>query len=184
MNTQETQGKGTLRLAVILLLIGAAGALRLLPHPWNFTPIGAMALFGGAFLRDKRAALVVPLAALFAGDLVLGFYRLMPVVYASFLVSVAIGFLLRERRSAPRVAGAALLGSVQFFVVTNFAVWAAGGLYPRTGAGLAACYAAALPFFRNTLAGDLLCAGVLFGGFALAERLLPMLRVSAEQRAV
>ncbi len=183
MNIRETKENRALRLAVILLMIAAAGALRLLPHPWNFTPLGAMALFGGAFLRDKRAALLVPLAALFASDLVLGFYPLLPVVYSSFLVSVHIGFLLRERRSVPRVAGAALLGSVQFFVVTNFAVWAAGGLYPRTGAGLAACYAAAIPFFRNALAGDLLCAGVLFGGFALAERLLPVLRVPAKQRA-
>ncbi len=183
MNTRETKGNNALRLAVILLMIGAAAALRLLPHPWNFTPIGAMALFGGALLRDKRAALVVPLAALFAGDVVLGFYRLLPVVYASFLASVLIGFLLRERRSAPRVAGAALFGAVQFFVVTNFAVWAAGGLYPRTGAGLAACYAAAIPFFRNTLAGDLVCAGALFGSFALAERFAPALRVSAQQSA-
>jgi hypothetical protein len=179
---QETQGNNALRLAVILLLIAAVASLRLLPHPWNFTPIGALALFGGAMLRDKRAAFLLPLALLFAGDALLGFYRLMPVVYGSFLLSVLIGFLLRERRTAPRVAGAALLGAAQFYMLTNFAVWASGGLYPRTAAGLAACYAAAIPFFRNTVASDLLCAGLLFGAFALAERLLPVLRLPAQQR--
>jgi hypothetical protein len=181
--TKETQANNALRLAVILLLIAAVASLRLLPHPWNFTPIGALALFGGAMLRDKRAAFLLPLALLFAGDLVLGFYRLMPIVYASFLVSVLIGFLLRERRTAPRVAGAALLGSVQFYLLTNFAVWAAGNLYPRTAPGLAACYAAALPFFRNTLASDLLCAAILFGSFALAEHFMPVLRLPAQQQS-
>ena len=177
MSTEETKGNTAIRMAVVVAMIALVAVLRILPHPWNFAPVGAMALFGGALLRNKRAAFLLPLAALFAGDLILGFHRLMPVVYASFLVSVAIGFLLRERRTAARVTGAALLGAGQFFVVTNFAVWAAGGFYPLSGAGLAACYVAAVPFFWNTLAGDLLFAALLFGGFALAERLLPALRL-------
>ena len=177
MSTEETKGNTAIRMAVVVAMIALVAVLRILPHPWNFAPVGAMALFGGALLRNKRAAFLLPLAALFAGDLILGFHRLMPVVYASFLLSVAIGFLLRERRTAARVTGAALLGAGQFFVVTNFAVWAAGGFYPRSGAGLAACYVAAVPLFWNTLAGDLLFAALLFGGFALAERLLPALRL-------
>jgi hypothetical protein len=184
MNSEESRGASTVfRLAVVLGMIALAAALRVLPHPWNLAPVGAMALFGGAMLRDRRAAFFLPLAALFAGDCVLGFHRLMPAVYASFLVSVAIGVWLRERRTAARVAGAAFLGALQFFVVTNFAVWAAGGLYPRSGAGLAACYIAGIPFFWNTLAGDLLYSALLFGGFALAERLLPTLRTSPVRSA-
>ncbi|PYU04674.1 MAG: hypothetical protein DMG33_13485 [Acidobacteria bacterium] len=157
-------------------MILLAAAARIAPHPWNFTPVGAMALFGGAMLRDRRAAFLLPLAALFAGDIVLGLYKWMWIVYASFLVSVAIGFWLRGRRTIWRVGGATLLGSLQFFVVTNFGVWAMGGLYPKTGAGLAACYVAGIPFFWNTLAGDAMYATLLFGGFALAERFFPALR--------
>ncbi len=170
-----------LRTAVILTAIALAAALRILPHPWNIAPVGAMALFSGAMIRNRPLAFAFPLLALFAGDVFLGFYnyKLMPVVYASFLVSVLIGRLLQNRRTFARVSGATLLGAIQFFVVTNFGVWALGNFYPRTLAGLIACYAAGVPFFWNTLAGDALYAGVLFGGFALAERLLPILREPA-----
>ncbi len=162
-----------------LFLIAAAAALRVAPHPWNFTPVGAVALFSGAFVRDRRLAFLFPLAALFAGDVFLGFHKLMPVVYASFLVSVLIGCLLQNRRTLARITGATLLGAAQFFVVTNFGVWALGSFYPRTLAGLAACYAAGIPFFWNTLAGDAFYVGTLFGAFALAERLVPVLREPA-----
>lgn len=160
-------------IAIIIL----AAALRILPHPWNFTPVGAMALFSGAMLRNRKLAFLFPLLALFAGDVFIGFHKLMPVVYASFLVSVAIGFWLRERRGVVRVGAATLFGAIQFFLVTNFAVWAADGLaYPHNVAGLIACYAAGVPFFWNTLAGDAFYAALFFGGFALAERAFPVLR--------
>jgi hypothetical protein len=165
-------------LAVIVLAAG----LRIAPHPWNFTPVGAMALFSGAFIRDRRLAFLFPLLALFAGDIFVGFHKLMPVVYASFLLSVAIGFWLRNRRSVARVGAATLFGAIQFFLITNFAVWAFGLSYPRTGAGLLSCYVAGIPFFWNTLAGDALYASLLFGGFALAERILPALREPAAER--
>jgi len=173
---QNENGAVFPRSIVVAGMILLAAAARIAPHPWNFTPVGAMALFGGAMLRDRRAAFLLPLAALFAGDIVLGLYKSMWIVYASFLVSVAIGFWLRGRRTIWRVGGATLLGSLQFFVVTNFGVWAMGGLYPKTGAGLAACYVAGIPFFWNTLAGDAMYATLLFGGFALAERFFPALR--------
>ncbi len=164
-----------------LFMIATAAALRVAPHPWNFTPVGAMALFSGAFVRDRRPAFLFPLVALFAGDLFLGFYKLMPVIYASFLLSVVIGRWLQNRRTLARVTGAALLGAAQFFIVTNFGVWAAGNLYPHTLAGLAACYIAGIPFFWNTLAGDAFYVGILFGSFALAERWFPALREPAPQ---
>lgn len=166
-------------LAFVIILVAAG--LRIAPHPWNFTPIGAMALFSGALVRDRRLAFLVPLVTLFAGDLFLGFYKLMPVIYASFLLSVLIGRWLQNHRTLILVTGATLLGAVQFFIVTNFGVWAVGGLYPPTLAGLAACYIAGIPFFWNTLAGDAFYVGILFGSFALAERWFPALREPAPQ---
>jgi hypothetical protein len=164
-----------------LLLVGMivfAAASRAIPHPWNFTAVGAMALFGGATFSSKRAAILVPLVALFAGDLYSGLYnyKLMAVVYASFLLSVCIGFWLRRGRTALRIGAATLASAAQFFVVTNFAVWAFGTTYPKTAAGLAACYVAGIPFFWNTLAGDAFYATLLFGALALAEHRFPALR--------
>jgi hypothetical protein len=177
MNTQLSQNENLLyRLLLALGIIALAAALRIAPHPWNFTPVGAMALFSGAVIKNRRLAFVVPLLALFLGDIFIGFHKLMPIVYASFLLSVAIGFWLRDRRSAGRISAATLLGAIQFFLVTNFAVWAFGLTYPRTSAGLLACYVAGIPFFWNTLAGDAVYAVLFFGTFALAERLFPALR--------
>ncbi|MFI5093416.1 MAG: DUF6580 family putative transport protein [Candidatus Acidiferrum sp.] len=184
MNTQLSQKENLLyRTLLVLAIIALAAALRIAPHPWNFAPVGAMALFSGAMVRSRRLAFLFPLLALFAGDVFIGFYKLMPVVYASFLLSAAIGFWLRKRRSVPRIGAATLFGAIQFFLITNFAVWALGLSYPRTGAGLLACYAAGVPFFWNTLAGDAVYATLLFGGFALAERLLPALREPALEKA-
>ncbi len=171
------------RLLVVVLMILAAAASRLIPHPPNLASITAVALFGGAYLTNKRLALIVPIAALFLSDLILGFYRHMEIVYGSFLLVVFLGFWLQRKRSALRIAGAALASSVIFFIVTNFGVWAFESLYPKTAAGLLACYVAAIPFFQNTLVGDALYTAVLFGGFALAERLFPVLRERDLSRA-
>jgi len=180
MNPQTSEKENLLyRTLLALAIIALAAALRIAPHPWNFTPVGAMALFSGAIIRNRRLAFLFPILALFVGDIFVGFHKLMPVVYASFLVSVAIGFLLRDRRTVGRIGLATLLGAIQFFLVTNFAVWAFGLSYPRSSAGLLACYIAGIPFFWNTLAGDAVYAALFFGGFALAERLFPALREPA-----
>jgi hypothetical protein len=178
-NTEMSKNENLLyRMLLALVIIAIAAALRIAPHPWNFTPVGAMALFSGAILKDRRLAFLVPVAALFAGDVFIGLYayKLMLVVYASFLVSVAIGFWLRDRRTIARISAATLAGAIQFFLVTNFAVWATSLSYPRTGAGLMACYVAGIPFFWNTLAGDAAYAALFFAGFALAEHLFPVFR--------
>src|SRR5689334_22699810 len=135
MNAEISQKENLLyRLLLALAIIAIAAALRIAPHPWNFTPVGAMALFSGAILKDRRLAFAFPLLALFAGDLFVGFYKLgiMLLVYASFLLSVLIGRYLRSRRTIVRISAATLLGSMQFFLVTNFAMWALGSSYPRT----------------------------------------------------
>jgi len=184
MNTQISEKENLLyRTLLALAIIALAAALRIAPHPWNFTPFGAMALFSGAIIRDRRLAFFFPILALFVGDIFIGLHRLVPVVYASFLVSVAIGFWLRDRRSLGRITRATLLGAIQFFLVTNFGVWALGLSYPPTRAGLLACYVAGIPFFWNTLAGDAVYATLLFGGFALAERLFPALREPSFEKA-
>jgi hypothetical protein len=165
------------RLLVLCTAIVGAAALRLVPHPPNFTPIGAMALFSGAYLGRRGAiALVAPLGALLLSDLVLGFYRGMPTVYFSVALIVLLGGLALKRVSPIRIGTAAVASSVLFFVITNFGTWLSGGFYPRTLAGLEACYIAAIPFFQNTVAGDLIYSAVLFGGFALLERWMPGIR--------
>jgi hypothetical protein len=166
-----------LRGAIVVTMILLAAALRIVPHPWNLTPIGAMALFSGSLFQNRWMAFLLPLAGLFAGDVFVGFHKLILIVYGSFAISVAIGRWLGDRRTFARISGAVFLGSLQFFVVTNFALWSIGGFYPRTAAGLTACFAAGVPYFWNTLAGDALYAAVLFGGFALAEKCLPGMRV-------
>lgn len=164
------------RLATLIAMVLAAAATRLVPHPWNLTSVAAVALFGGAYFQDRRLAFAVPLGALFVSDLVLGLYAGMPLVYLSFALIVGVGLWLRSRRRPLIIAGAALASSLLFFAVTNFGVWASGQLYPRNLAGLIACYTAALPFFRNTLEGDLVYTLILFGGFALLERRFTVLR--------
>jgi hypothetical protein len=171
------------RLAALVTAILVAAALRLLPHPPNFTPIGAMALFGGAYLGRRALAFAAPLGALLLSDLILGFHSGMPYVYGSVALIVLIGWAVASRKTPLRIAAAALASSLLFFAVTNFGTWATGELYPPTLAGLAACYVAAIPFFQNTLAGDLFFSALLFGGFALAEARLPSLRGPLPQPA-
>jgi hypothetical protein len=172
------------RFFVILGITFSAAAMRLVPHPPNMTPIAAMALFGGVYFTNMRTAFLIPLAAMYLSDLALGlfvydfgwFHGFMPFVYAGFVMTVCLGFLVRRKLTPLTVGGAALTGSILFFIVTNFGVWLAGNLYPKTLAGLAGCYVAAIPFFRNSLAGNAIYTFLFFGGFALAQRYFPVLR--------
>jgi hypothetical protein len=171
------------RLAALLSAIVAAAALRLVPHPPNFSPIDAMALFSGAYLGRRGIAFVAPLAALLLSDLVLGFYHGMATVYATVALIVLIGWWLSSKRTPLRIGTAAVASSVVFFVITNFGMWLFSGIYPVTYAGLVACYTAAIPFFQNTVAGDLFYTVLLFGGFAIAQVLVPRLRAGEAQPA-
>lgn len=171
----------TVRFLVITGMILAAAAWRLLPHTWNLAPMGALALFAGACLSSRWAALLVPLSAMALSDLALYFtkgYPADPAVYLSFAMIVGIGFWLHSRRRLLPIVAAALASSILFFVVTNFAVWLTGGglSRPKTLEGLLLCYGDAIPFFRPTLVGDALFTTVMFGGFALLEYFLPALR--------
>ncbi len=160
---------------MILILVVALGRLISLPIP-NFAPIGAMALFGTAKMKDKRLGFMVPLAALFISDVCLqlinasGFYSTMFFVYGAFLLIGVIGLLLKNNASPLRLGIAALTSSIVFFFVSNFGVWALGASYPGQSISLLATYELGIPFFRYTLMGDLFYVAVLFGAFELISK--------------
>ncbi len=175
-STSQPSSMRTILWAVVGL-IGFAALMRLAPHPWNFTPVAAMALFGGAVLRRPLFAFGVPLAALAISDMFLNIGYVgnalappNPWVYGSFLLIGIMGYMVGAGRGVGFLAGASLTGSVLFFGLTNLGTWAAGILYPRTMEGLAVCFTAALPFFANTVMGDLFWNAVLFGGFYAVSR--------------
>lgn len=148
-----------------LVIIGIAVLLRVLPHPANVVPIAAMALFGGAYIGNKKYAILLPLVVMFVSDIFLGFHNTMFFVYGSFLLTGLIGVWLRKKKKVQFIIGASLLSSLLFFILTNFGVWLMGTLYPKTVVGLIEAYVMGLPFFRNTLVGDLLYSGLFFGGY-------------------
>lgn len=149
--------------AVILILFAAFS--RLLPHPANFTPIAAIALFSGAYL-DKKYLYIVPVAAMLLSDMVLGFHNTMIWVYGSFVLIAFIGMWLKSHKRIGFIAGTTLVSSILFFVVTNFGMWTTG-YYGMTWNGLVECYTMAIPFFRNTIAGDLVYVALMFGVYEL-----------------
>jgi Family of unknown function (DUF6580) len=159
----------------LTIMILAASLTRLIPHYPNFTAIGAMALFGGAYFSKKSLAFVVPFAAMFLTDLILGFHATMWSVYLSFGLIVIIGMLMINKVKLFNVFLASITASVLFFVVTNFAMWTVGGIYSSDYKGLIECYTAAIPFFSYTLLGDLFYVGLMFGVFEIAKAKFPQL---------
>ena len=157
--------------ALVLVTLGIAA--RFLPHPANFAPIGAIAIFSGLYL-PKKWALILPLAAMFFSDIFIGFYAwpIMASVYAGFIIMGLIGLLVRRNKKLSTVLGGTILGSVIFYLLTNGAVWAFGSLYPPTAAGLLQSYYMAIPFFRNSLLGDLFYTGALVGAYEASLALL------------
>ena len=159
--------RGSFHPWILFGLIGLGIVSRLVPHPWNATPVMAIALFAGAHL-PKRWAILLPLAIVAASDLLIGWHNTVPFTWGAFALTGLLGWWVRQRPSPTRIIGGALAGSCLFFLMTNFGVWVLGELYPRTVAGLWQCYVAAVPFFRGTLLGDLVYTVAIFGGYALA----------------
>ncbi len=158
------------------LLILFAAFSRLVPHPMNFAPIAAIALFSGAYL-NKKYAFFIPIAAMLISDAIIGFYAGIEWVYGSFVLIAFVGYWLKKRiegKSAGRktvyIAGTTLFSSILFFVFTNFGVWLSGMMYEMSFKGLIQCYTMAIPFFRNTLASDLIYAAVMFTVYELVIR--------------
>ena len=159
-------------------MVLAAAFVRLIPHPPNFAPIAAIALFGGAYFTKKWAAFLIPLAALFLTDLIIGFHGTMWAVYLSFILIVMIGMMMIKKKKMSNIFLASVSSSVLFFVISNFGVWLTGPYYSKDIAGLSACYTAAIPFFHYTLLGDLFFVGLLFGAYELAKAKIPQVAES------
>jgi hypothetical protein len=176
------------RTGILVIMIVMAALSRLIPHPDNVTPVGAMALFGGAYFSRKYLAFIVPIVAMWFSDLVLnntiyahyydGFVWMGNLwVYVSLIFIGLIGMTLIKKVNIKNVVIASLIGSVLFFLISNFGVWAgAYSMFPKTPAGLVSTYIAGLPFFRNSLLGDLVYVGVLFGVFEWAKSNWSVLR--------
>jgi len=160
----------TKRLWIAMVILAASA--RLLPHPWNFTPMIALGLFAGVQASKAWTSVAAVLASLVLGDAILGFDASFWYVYAAALIPVLLGRAIRERAGMGSIALAALGSSLSFFVITNFMVWLVDGIYPRTLAGLAACFVAAIPFYGNQALGDAFFTVGLFGGYAMLKRLL------------
>ena len=155
-------------LPVAFVIIGLL--FRVIPHPANFSPIFAIALFGGTYFADRRLALIIPLTALFISDLFIGFYSpvVMISVYAGLILTGILGLWLRNRKSVLNLLGTAVASGLLFYLISNFGVWVnpVSG-YSKDLAGLIQCYVLALPFLKNTLASNLVYSAVLFGGYEL-----------------
>ncbi|TVR12770.1 MAG: hypothetical protein EA391_14830 [Balneolaceae bacterium] len=174
---------------IITGFIVFAALSRLLPHAYNFTPLGAIALFGAAYFTDKKWALFVPIIALFLSDLLLnnivysafydGFAWLtggFVYLYGSMALIVLLGYYLLKKVTVGRVLGGAIGASLIFFIISNFGVWIHSPMYPLTLEGLVMCYTAAIPFFHNTLAGNVVYSVVLFGGYEYLKYQYPQLQ--------
>lgn len=168
------------RFIFITSAIMVAAISRLFPHIPNFTPVAAIALFGGAYFTDKRIAIIVPLITMLLTDVALevltgwGFHDTMIYVYVAFVLTSVLGMFVGRNTSVLSIAGGSLASSVLFFIITNFGVWAAGGFQAGL-TGLNTTYLLGIPFFAPTLAGDLVFNALLFGAFYLAQVRYPSL---------
>ena len=163
---------------ISIVLFGAV--MRLIPHWPNFTPIAAIALFGGTYFTKKYLAFIIPFAALLLSDLIIGFHNDMIAVYASFAIVVVLGFYLRKNIKIGSVLGASIGSSIIFFLITNFAAWLGNPLYPQSFIGLIESYTAGLMFFNdgsygisyflNSVLGGVFFNAVFFGSFYLAQQ--------------
>jgi hypothetical protein len=180
------------RYSTIAAIIVIAALSRFFPHPFNFTPIAAIALFGGAYFANRWLAFIVPMAAMLISDIMNelltghGFHSGMPIVYGSFALVTIIGISALKKVTALKVTGAAIASSLIFFLITNFAFLYPEastpdpllGNYPHNLTGIIASYEAGLPFLKNQISGDLFYSGILFGGFYLLQRRFEALRVA------
>jgi len=148
-------------------LIALAVLSRFAPHPANFAPIAAVAMFAGAVL-PRKMAISVPLLAIVISDIFIGLHSLVFFTWGSFVLIALLSSKTLRRVSASGVLATSMVASVLFYLVTNFGVWAEGRLYDHSIAGLMSSYYNALPFFRNTLLSDVVYSSILFGAYALA----------------
>ena len=181
--------KFNLRNNVLLLVVLAAAFSRLIPHAPNVTPIGALALFGAAYFNRKYVSLLVPVLAIFLSSLVInnvmyqsaGFVWFdinFPAQIIAFTLVALVGMRWLKTIKFSNVLGSSISASLIFFIISNFSTWLSDGMYPMTFEGLVLCYEMAIPFFWNTLLGDMMYVAILFGGFELAKKQFPVLSLN------
>ena len=158
---------------IIPSIIIFAAFTRFIPHPPNFTPIIAIGLFGGAYLKNPKLALIIPLIAMIISDAFLGFHGTMIFVYSSLILISMMGISVKNRITLKNCTVITLGGALLFFLVTNFGVWIMSGFYEKSIVGLLTCYSVALPFFHNTLAGSVVYSAIMFGGYEGLKNYLP-----------
>lgn len=180
------------RFSTLVAIVVLAAMARFIPHPFNFTPIAAIALFGGAYFTNRWQAIAVPMGAMLLSDTILeittgwGFHSGMYIVYAAFALVSVVGMVLLKNVNPARVISASLISSLIFFLITNFAFLypesaiadQSLGTYPHNFNGIIASYTAGLPFLKNQILGDLFFSGVLFGGFALLQKRFEALKMA------
>lgn len=185
-----TKNKINVRFGVISAMILFAAISRLIPHPANFAPIGGMALFGAAYYSKRYWVFIIPIVSMWISDVILNnvvygqyfdhfvwFYSGSLFTYAAFALIVLLGMFSLKKVKVPHLIVSALGASLIFFLVSNFGVWFSGMMYPPNFGGLMACYTAGIPFFKNTIAGDLVYTAVMFGVFELSAKRFPALRL-------
>ena len=178
------------RFGALSLFVLLAAFSRLIPHPPNFAPIGAMSLFGAAYFSKKYVALVIPIIAMWLSDLALNnivygqyfdhfvwFYQGFYWTYGAFVIIGLSGFFLLKKVKVQTILFGSLSASLLFFILSNFGVWFSGTMYSKDLNGLIACYTAAIPFFKNTVMGDLVYCSILFGVFEFAQYKIPALKI-------
>ena len=163
------------RILIVLAIIAALGVIRLLPHPPNFTPLGAIAIFAGVHLGRKMWAYLIPALILLLTDLVAGpvFYEGFLWVYLAYIPLVLIGRGISTNRNPISIGFGALSGAIIFFLISNFGVWVHSALYPKTLEGLGACYAMGLPFLRNDILGTIAFCAVAFAVYDFIRNRVP-----------
>ena len=175
-------------LAIISLILFASFS-RIIPHMPNFTPIGAIALFGGAYLKNRYHAFLIPMISLWLSDLILNnfifsfyseftwFYPGFLWQYASFILIIVIGYLFLKKLNFKNIFITTIFSSLVFFIITNFGVWISGSMYTLDFQGLISCYIMALPFFKGTLLGFMCYSTLLFGVLEFSKYKFEILKI-------
>jgi len=191
-----TEQKINLRFSVLTALILLCAFSRIIPHMPNFSPLGAIGLFGAAYFLKKWQVFLIPIAATWLSDLFINnviygqyypqftwFYQGFYWQYGSYLLIALASIYIFKKVNTQRVIAGALISTAIFFLVSNFGCWIGSTIYPQNFGGLMTCYAAGIPFLKGTLLGDLFYSGVLFGTFTLAQHQFPAFRLAnAETR--
>lgn len=189
METQKTidsrDHKLSIKVGILTLIILLTAFSRIIPHMPNFSPLGAIGLFGAAHFSKKWQAFLIPIAATWLSDLFINnviyaqyyptftwFYEGFIWQYGSYLLITLVGLFLLKKVSPQRIITGALCSTTIFFLISNFGCWSG---YSQNFEGLMQCYASGIPFLKGTLLGDLFYSGVLFGSFALAQKRFPVL---------